>query len=81
MSRVVLDRVRPVWSVGTGSRSRLSLAPARRPGRDVIHLVTVVAGYMYVDGGQALLDSHYASVARELVEARQEVLVSRLSGP
>ncbi len=47
----------------------------------MIHLVTVVAGYMYVDGGQALLDSHYASVARELVEARQEVLVSRLSGP
>jgi hypothetical protein len=46
-----------------------------RPGRDIIHLVTVVSGHMHVEAGQALLDTFYSQVARALVEARQEVLV------
>jgi hypothetical protein len=38
--------------------------------------VTVVSGLLYVESAQALLEGHYALVARALMEARQEVLVS-----
>lgn len=46
-----------------------------KPGRDTCHLVTVVSGRLHVDAATAMLEAHYAVVARALVEVQQEVLV------
>ena len=46
-----------------------------RPGCDVIHLATVVAGHSYIDWGYALLQQYCMQAARAMVEVRQQVLV------
>ena len=55
--------------------SKSASPPYRRPGRDIIHLVTVVSGHSHVDSGYSITEHYYPQTVRALVEAQQDVLV------
>ncbi|KAL6748706.1 hypothetical protein V8C86DRAFT_1124362 [Haematococcus lacustris] len=61
-----------------GNLSDMAVAMAvrvARPGRDVLHLVTVVATAAHVEEGEALLQHFYLAALKSLVSCKLEVLV------
>ncbi|GFH17805.1 uncharacterized protein HaLaN_14509, partial [Haematococcus lacustris] len=54
---------------------RMAVSLVARPGRDVLHLVTVVATAAHVEEGEALLQHYYLAALKSLVSCKLEVLV------
>ncbi|EFJ50592.1 hypothetical protein VOLCADRAFT_116765 [Volvox carteri f. nagariensis] len=51
-----------------------------RPGRDVVHLVTVVHNSLQMPSGQALLLKYLKQISNAMIEAHSEVLVKGVNG-
>ena len=51
---------------------------ASRPGRDTLHLVTIVAGELQRSAGQLLLQDYQQQAERSMVDVRADVVVRTL---
>ncbi|GIL47589.1 hypothetical protein Vafri_4374 [Volvox africanus] len=51
-----------------------------RPGRDVVHLVTVVHNSLQMPSGQALLLKYLKQISNAMIETHSEVLVKGING-